>query len=103
MCVYIPCTRSITPLIFSTLSVGALEANAKKEVGVQGVRCGAKGAGDLMHVKVKRRGSRCSVGMDLGSVTGWGLQGEYSLSLKTEAYPDGTNSRRLSAYSIPHS
>lgn len=81
VCVYIShVPRLITPLIFSTLSVGALEANAKKEVGLQGVHCRAEEAGDLMHVKVKRRGSICSVGMDPGSVTGWGLQGELALA-----------------------
>lgn len=102
--VYVFPVPALLPLIFSRVSGGALEANAKKEVGVQVVQCGEEEAGELTaRVKVERRGSRCSAGTDPGSSLAGGCRGEYSLSLKTEACPDGRNSRRLSVHSIPHS
>lgn len=49
--VYVFPVPALLPLIFSRVSGGALEANAKKEVGVQVVQRGEEeAAGELTHV-----------------------------------------------------
>ena len=98
------CTRYLPQLIFSTVSVGPLEAKDEKEVEIQEFWLGLlTGERDLRYVTVTGRGSRGSAGTDPDSVTDRGRRGECGLGLKTEVYPEGSNIRRLLAHCIPYS
>ena len=98
------CTRYLPQLIFSTVSVGPLEAKDEKEVEIQEFWLGLlTGERDLRYVTVTGRGSRGSAGTDPGSVTDRGRSGECGLGLKTAVYPEGSNIRRLLAHCIPYS